>query len=324
MTRSRVFRSQNKFKQDFGDIYNQPDPRRYFGALEPLQYMIPQHSKPVFETVIAALRSTRGLDTVTVLDLGCSYGINAALLKYGLSMSGLYSHYGALGSRDISREESLERDAAMLKQQSKNSHLRFIGVDVAPEAVAYATEAGLLDVGVVANLETGPPSPEAAAKMATADLVISSGCVGYVTEQTFTRILDTIESETQPWVASFVLRMFPYDAISKALAERGFVNEKLAGHIFVQRSFASECEQAHVIEQLAQMKINPAGREAEGCYHAEFYLSRPQHEAARAPLETIIADASLPCRSRQVGDTLPMQAQLPGADRAQSPQRDDD
>lgn len=285
---SKLFESRNEFKLNLGDIYNKPDPRDYFNALEPLRYIIPELAKPVFQAVFAALWNSRQLATVTVLDLGCSYGINAALLKYGLCMRELYQHYGAPEFSQLNRAALLDRDVAMLNGRKKIESLHLVGVDAAPRAVSYATDAGLLDAGVAANLEAGPAPPAAAAKMTSTDIIISTGCVGYVTEHTFAHILDAVAGETPPWVASFVLRMFPYHAITEALAARGLTTEKLAGRTFVQRRFASEDEQVHVLRQLAEMQINPANKEAEGQYHAEFFLSRPPEEIARLPLEAIL------------------------------------
>jgi hypothetical protein len=57
-----------------------------------------------------------------VLDLGCSYGVNAALLKHDLSMRELYERWGQngivrvnwleLGRRDPSPEAKKPRQAA--------------------------------------------------------------------------------------------------------------------------------------------------------------------------------------------------------------------
>ncbi|MFQ5776533.1 MAG: class I SAM-dependent methyltransferase [Terriglobia bacterium] len=288
MANKALFDSRNEFKLNLGNIYNKPDPRDYFNGLGPLRYIIPELAKPVFQAVFAALRNSRQLATMTVLDLGCSYGINAALLKYGLCMRDLYHHYGTSEFGLLDRAALLQRDAALLNGRKKKESLRLVGMDAAPRAVSYATDAGLLDAGVTANLETGPAPPAAAAKIASTDIIISTGCVGYVSENTFSHILEAVEGETPPWVASFVLRMFPYDTIEETLAEQGLTTEKLAGRTFMQRCFASEDEQVHVLGQLEEMHINPAGKEAEGQYHAEFFLSRPPEEIAHQPLEAIL------------------------------------
>jgi hypothetical protein len=67
-------------KTDFHTIYSRPDPRAYFGVLAPLGYQIPQRALPVIETVLAASGAR------TMLDVCCSYGINAALLRHDLDL----------------------------------------------------------------------------------------------------------------------------------------------------------------------------------------------------------------------------------------------
>ena len=82
---------QDDGKAAFDDIYAQPDPRAYFGTLRKLDYRIPHLAKPHFERLIAQLRD--GAATVSVLDIGCSYGINAALLRCDAGLDELYDRY---------------------------------------------------------------------------------------------------------------------------------------------------------------------------------------------------------------------------------------
>jgi hypothetical protein len=140
---------------------------------------------------------------------------------------------------------------------------------------------------IAANLENSSLAPEVAAKIQSADIIITTGCVGYVTENTFGRILAALESRHKAWVASFVLRMFPYNNISKTLEANGLVTEKLEGQTFLQRYFSSADEQNQVLDSLEEMGLDPAGKEAEGQYHAEFFLSRPPKDIERMPLETL-------------------------------------
>ncbi|MGH3470050.1 MAG: class I SAM-dependent methyltransferase, partial [Thermocrispum sp.] len=74
-------------------IYTQPDPRPYFTALRELDYCITQLAKPYFADLIDDYRQTRGMPVPQVLDVGCSYGINAALLRCDVSIDELYDRY---------------------------------------------------------------------------------------------------------------------------------------------------------------------------------------------------------------------------------------
>jgi hypothetical protein len=59
-------------------------------------------------------------------------------------------------------------------------------------------------------------------------------------------------------------------------------------HEFVQRDFESDEEKSHVIERLDTIGIDPAGKEAEGKYYADFFLSRLEEEIQENPLSDIL------------------------------------
>jgi len=281
-----AFEEINEAKSNMDNIYNQSDPRAYFRELKKLGYAIPDIAKPIFQKLICHLQRRRD-DTVHVLDLGCSYGVNAALLKHDLSMSDLYEHWGQKRLAGASTEEVVECDQHFFADFNEPEDIEVIGLDQAESAVAFAEEVGLLDEGLVVNLET-EPLPEAAREdLALVDLVTSTGCVGYVTEKSFESLLPAVTPDRRPWIANFVLRMFPFDAIEETLSDWDYVTEKLEGQTFVQREFASAEEQAQILEQLREKGIDPTREETEGHLLAEFYLSRPMKDAAEAPIELL-------------------------------------
>jgi hypothetical protein len=167
---------------------------------------------------------------------------------------------------------------------------RFIGLDVSAPAVRYATRVGLLDQGVVADLENEALSAESARIIRPVDVIMSTGCIGYVTDKTFSKLLDA--TEKKPWIISFVLRMFPYDALAKTFAQRGLVTERLSGVTFIQRRFRDAEEFENSLATLAAAQIDPTGLESEGLLHADLILSRPEADVQAAPLEEIVTVAS--------------------------------
>ncbi|HVZ27473.1 MAG TPA: hypothetical protein VG798_02360, partial [Rhizomicrobium sp.] len=168
----------------------------------------------------------------------------------------------------------------------------FVGLDTSQRAVNYALRAGLLEAAVSRNLENENPAPEEAAVLRGANLIISTGCVGYVTEKTLRRLLMLQKWGAMPWVVNFVLRMFPYDMISDSLEDFGLVTEKLEGVTFIQRRFHSEAEFHSTIKALTARGVNPEGKEAEGLLHAELYVSRPAEIVETAPLNEIVSITS--------------------------------
>lgn len=282
------FEEINEAKANMDHIYDQPDPRAYFRELKKLDYTIPELAKPIFQKLISQIRRQPN-DTVHVLDLGCSYGVNAALLKHDLSMSQLYDHWGKKTPLDATPEEVIAQDRRYFSELDDSQNIEVTGLDLAESAIAFGEEAGLLDEGLAFNLETDPLPGSAKDELAQIDLVTSTGCVGYVTEKTFDRLLPAVTQGQAPWIGNFVLRLFPFEPIEETLNEWGYVTEKLEGQTFAQRKFASKDEQAQVIEQLSEQGIDPTGLETEGQLLAEFYLSRPANDFAEAPIERLLA-----------------------------------
>jgi len=286
MTEETVFDEINESKANMDHIYDQPDPRAYFRELKKLSYAIPGNAKPVFEKLIQYRRSRS--DSIRILDLGCSYGVNAALIKHDLSMPDLYDHWGQERLADASPEEVMEYDQHYFSNLDDPDDIEVIGLDQSENAVGFAEGIGLLDEGLAVNLETEPLPGPAKAELAAVDLVVSTGCVGYVTEKTFERLLPAVTQRRPPWIANFVLRMFPFEPIEATLNDWGYVTEKLEGRTFVQRRFSSAEEQEQVLEKLEDRGIDPVGKEAEGQLVAEFFLSRPMPDAASLPLERLL------------------------------------
>src|SRR5215475_13628252 len=81
-------------KLNLDSIYNGPDPRAYWTTLSTLDYRVPQEAKPYFLRCMAARREAIGASFFgTVVDLGCSYGINSLLLRFDLAIADLRHRY---------------------------------------------------------------------------------------------------------------------------------------------------------------------------------------------------------------------------------------
>ncbi|WP_419994313.1 class I SAM-dependent methyltransferase [Streptomyces boninensis] len=258
-------------KASFDHIYTQPDPRTYFRVLRTLDYCIPQLAKPYFAKLIQ--ERSRGGTPVRVLDIGCSYGINAALLKCDSTMDELYDRYADARDADVL---TLDREFVR-RRTAPAGRVRFTGLDASAEALAYATQAGFLDATVHADLERQAPTALQSGRLAGTDLVISTGCVGYVTERTLMRVIEAQGGGRLPWMAHFVLRMFPFAPIAGVLSRLGYHTTQVEG-VFKQRRFASAEEQTQVLQSMSTAGVDAHGLEAEGWLHAQLYVSRPHNE----------------------------------------------
>lgn len=284
MTQTSTDQFDDTGKAVFDDAYNQADPRMYYEDLGRLGYRIAGEAQPQIARTVSALTEIRDEKQPKVIDIGSSYGINAALLNSDLTLGQLDEHYRSDEIANWNRERVLERDIEFFSENA-DEQCSIVGIDVSSHALQYAVDAGLLEAALAVNLEEDSLAPEEAAVLSDADLIMSTGAIGYVSETTFEQVLDTC-TDSQPWVANSVLRMFPYDGFLELLDKRGYVTEKYESTL-IQRGFASDDEQQNVLDNLRDIGVNPAGKEATGHYHAEFFLSRPRAEATRSIFEPL-------------------------------------
>jgi carnitine O-acetyltransferase len=253
-------------------IYTQPDPRAYFDTLHDLEYQIPQLAKPYFTDLIGRYGRTHGVAVPTVLDLGCSYGINAALLTCDLTMDDLYARYRG-ADPGATHDELSSRDRDLTRARKRLGPAVFVGLDTSLPALSYALSAGFLDDAVHADLEADDPTESQRRRLARADLVFSTGCLGYISEKTLSRVVETGRGR-RPWMAHFVLRMFPFEPVTDTLAALGYDTVRV-DRMFRQRRFASAHERALVLDTLSTIRVDPSGLEDDGWLYAQLHISRP-------------------------------------------------
>ena len=277
-------------KANFDLIYDLEDPREYFNTLGKFDYRIPQHGQRLFSELIEARRgASRDGDAnqrFRVVDVCCSYGINAALLKYETTLEEMYARYGSGELAGLSSGELADDDAEYYGARWREASPQVVGLDVAQNAVSYGLRSGILDAGFAENLEEDEPTEALGSAVAGTDLLTVTGGIGYVTKRTFGRLLRCMVEGSggrMPWVAAFALRWVSYDNISEVLSDYGLVTQKLAGRSFAQRRFTDNTEREYVLEELVKMGVDTTAKEDTGWYHANFYLSRPAEEAKTPP-----------------------------------------
>ena len=264
-------------KIDLNQVYEQPDPRSYYQTLSRLDYQIPACAEPLFRRTIRSLRRLRRKRAVTVLDVGSSYGVNAAILKHRFSLPSLFELYGTETNLTLPASEDLAaRDRALFGPDRGDDGLVTVGLDVSGEAIGYARDTGIIDHGITANLELRDLDAAEADIIAPVDLVVSTGAIGYVGAPTFERILGATEG--RPWIAVFALRMFPMDGIARMLGDAGYRLLRLPGETFRQRRFATPSECEEVMARLDALDVGAVDGERNGWLLAEFFLAHPAEE----------------------------------------------
>ena len=282
-------------KANFDHVYDLPDPRGYFEALGSLDYLAPEHARRLFPTLLQGVGA--GGVPSGVLDLCCSYGVNAALLRHDLTLDDLYARYASPELAGLSTEDLTDADRSFYAERRHASPPGITGADSAANAVHYALRAGLLEAGFGEDLERTEPSGAFERGVGDVGLVTVTGGVGYVWERTFGRVLEAIIGSRPdgqaPWVATLPARLVDYGPLSDLFYGYGLVTEKLSSRTFPQRRFADAAERDHVLRQLAGMGVDPSGKEEEGWYHADLYLSRPPEEASKTPVDELFGPSGV-------------------------------
>ncbi|MER6997746.1 hypothetical protein [Streptomyces sp. NPDC000410] len=262
-------------KSRFDDIYDRPDPRAYFTRLAPLEYEIPHHAQPVFRQVAAerAALDDRLPGGPAVLDVCCSYGINAALLNHDVTLADLYQRYTSEAARKMSTTELAAWDKEFYATRRRPDALPAYGLDVAAPAVHYAQQVGLLDAAFTDDLEQGPPGPRLSRALQDVGLITLTGGGSYITDRTFAGLLGGARRPV--WVCAFVLRTVSYDPVVRTLASHGLRTTMDTSRSYPQRRFTDERERRFAIEAVRARGGDPAGREEDGRFHSVLYESRP-------------------------------------------------
>jgi hypothetical protein len=271
-------------KADFGTIYDRPDPRAYYATLAPLDYGIPQHGCDVAARLLEVLEE-RGRADPTVLDVCCSYGVLAMLLKTDLDLGKLTDHYTSTDHATLTVEELQDVDRAVLETHRHPRAPRVVGLDVAANAVGYAVSTGALEEGATANLERDAPSDALAASLRDVDLVTTTGGVGYVTEATYDALADLVPDSA--WFATFCLRTYDFTPVADAFARHGLRTET-APRTVRQRSFTDAAEQRWAVTEARALGFDTTGKEEDGYFHAELHVSRPEADAGALPLQELL------------------------------------
>lgn len=276
-------------KADFGYIYDRPDPRDYYTTLARYDYQTPNHVQDTFGRLIDE-RAKRDRRPPNICDLACSYGINAALLKYrDVTFNQLAQRYASAELQRMTPEEVVAADRAYFQRRLQDDGPTFYGCDVAGHAVDYGKRVGLLDQGWGVNLETDTPAPDMREALAQTDIIFVSAAIGYLTYRTINAVLNLIPRSRHPWFAAFSLRTAPIDPVAHALRDHNLELATLTGRTVRQRRFVDEHEQAEAIRRVSERGYVVDGHETDGYWHAALYIGMPADEEPVRMMELLDA-----------------------------------
>ncbi|MCJ7498822.1 hypothetical protein MUP29_01080 [bacterium] len=292
----------NRAKTVFDDIYQALTPHAYLSQMRRLGYQIAEQARPF--CIAAAELIARSAPTwpVQMLDVGCSYGVGSAFIRFGCSFEELVSFFESRAPRGY--YECTGATRAWLNGTAPAIDMRVVGLDASENAIRFALDAGLLDAGISQNFECDDPNDEERAWLSGCNLLVCTGAIGYVGKSTFRRILQhmghSAPSQFGPLAILTALRMFDVSEVAQAFEEAGYVFERLANVRLPQRAFADDKERRDIIHQVRARGLNTAGLEESGVLYADVYMagSKEVQPLLREAMEGVRREA--PIFSRQV------------------------
>jgi hypothetical protein len=272
----------NEVKANFDDVYQSPTPHAYFSTMNELEYAIGQEARPYFLSAVALMRRQLGHQIpVRMLDLGCSYGVGSALVKYGFSFSEIADFFAR--DPDSNSHQCIKDTREWLAENEPDNPISCIGADSSEEAIHFGTESGLLDEGMARDLESDPRlAPEECALIQKCNLLISTGAIGYVGERTLNPILQQLGKNRHrphgPYIVVTILRMFSPELITKTFAAHGFKFLQVPEVHLRQRRFHNETEEEETIKAVQKRGLETDILEADGYHHADLFVGAPESD----------------------------------------------
>jgi len=278
----------NQNKLNLNEVYNLRDPKSYYKMVNRYKYNLPEEAKPYFRQIIDAYCCYESINSLKILDLGCSYGINSAILKFNKTISELYRYYTNPIRFQLSESSCRNLDYTWFHESDFDKNLQFIGLDNAKQAVDYAIESKLIETGIYTDLEKFPLSEIEHANLQDIDLLISTGCIGYITEITFSKILPSFKNIDKLWGAIFVLKMFDTSELNKLLT---LYNLALVstGITVKQRKFASIDEKKTMIDFIERRGLRTELERQQNNLFAELFLILPFHLLNQKSIKTLFS-----------------------------------
>jgi hypothetical protein len=266
-------------KKDFTDIYTQDSPTGYLKEMNRLEYSISDSTKPLYNIIIKELEGKLSRP-INVLDLGSSYGINSALMKYNLTMSELNDFF--LKGTEPTKKETQQ----FYEKCTINDNTNFYQIDISDEALKFSEEMNLCEKAINVDLET--EELDLPKLVSNIDLVIATGCIGYIGYKAFSNILVGIKNSqsnstdpeiehTAPIFAFTVLRMFDMGDIQEIFKRHNYSLVKIDLDPICQRNFSTPEEKMKTCSLLHGMGIDTKKYEDEGKFYADYYVARPKN-----------------------------------------------
>ena len=274
------YETENEAKANFDDVYTAPTPHGYIAAMAESGYQIGEQARGFCGAAADLMRERNGdAYPIQMLDVGCSYGIGSAFVKYNCSFDEMVAFFATRAPTEY--RAACEATRMWLNISPPALGVRSVGLDSSEPAIRFAVDAGLLDGGVARDFERpgSKPTESERAWLRGCNLLISTGAIGYVTERTLDTVLGELGKDAPgdfgPLAVVTVLRMFELEPIRGAFARHGLAFESVPGVRLPQRRFTGAEERREVLSVLHENGIDTKGWEDQGKHFADLFIAAP-------------------------------------------------
>lgn len=266
-----------KSKADFTQAYRAYSPAELMEIYTKLDYKVPYHIEHFIAGILNNFSTSYGIDCPVIADIGCAHGYSGLILKHGIA----YDEIRARVRRHADDDAALV--AALKCDHPGNTRATFIGSDVAEAAITFCRDIHVHELSFCCDLEHEHAPEDARKLLARANLVLSSGVYGYISELTMGRLQRYLADPQATWFCNFVLRPLDYGPTARLLAERGYRTVR-APVAFPHRRFETPVERDQTLQFLRDADLDPTPEKTTGYLHTCLYISFPQ---AMRPAETL-------------------------------------
>jgi hypothetical protein len=201
-------------------------------------------------------------------------------MKYNLTMAELSNFF--LNSTEPTKKETKQ----FYKKCTSNDNMNFYQIDISEEALKFSEEMGLCERGI--NIDLEAEKLNLLESLPKIDVVIATGCVGYIGYKAFSNLLKVIKNRQSnsteskkeyvaPIFAFSVLRMFDMEDIKEVFEIYDYSIVKSDIIPIRQRNFSDAKEKAQTISILHDMEINTEKYEDSGSFYADFYVAKSKN-----------------------------------------------
>jgi SAM-dependent methyltransferase len=278
------YKTTNQAKANFDDVYTAPTPHAYMAAMAEHGYEIGERARPYNAAAAALLREQNGgARPVQMLDVGCSYGVGSALIKYGYSFDEIIRFYASAPTGYEAASKATQR----WLDTSRTANVRVVGLDSSRAAIRFAVNAGLLDGGIACNFEQPDvaPASEEINFFRSTNLLSSTGALGYITERTLGVVLRHLgedrPDEFGPYSVMTILRMFEAGSIRRVFEKHGYVFGAVPDVRLAQRRFSDADERNNVRRVLHERGLDTREWEDRGKQYADLFIAAPRGQFER-------------------------------------------